>query len=130
MKQEYSVNFMQRWLALTVTNSYEARKRLNRFLWQQFITGLIKSGAAGVLPTNFDEDYGITDEEEEEKFQDPQRALASQVRRDTYVTRTVKSILQRSSFKAQNPSNINQSQVLDDEVLRDSVRGTQPNLRT
>ena len=66
MKQDYSANFMQRWLALTIQNSYEARKRLNRFLWQQFISGLIKSGAAGVLPTDFDEeDYGAESEEEE-----------------------------------------------------------------
>jgi len=39
---------------------------LNRFLWQHFISGLIKSGAAGVLPTNFDEDYGITESDDEE----------------------------------------------------------------
>ena len=57
---------MQRWLALTIQNTYEARKRLNRFLWQQFISDLIKTGSAGVLPTNFDEDYGFTEQSEED----------------------------------------------------------------
>ena len=58
---------MQRWLALTIHNSYESRKRLNRFLWQQFISGLIKSGSAGILPTNFDEEgVGLTESDEEE----------------------------------------------------------------
>ena len=54
---------MQRWLALTIENSYEARKRLIRFLWQQFITGLIKSGSAALLPTDF-EDEGMTEEDD------------------------------------------------------------------
>ena len=67
MKQSYSSAFMQRWLALTVQNSYEARKRLTRFLWQQFISGLIKDGKADVLPTNFDEEgIGMTEYEEED----------------------------------------------------------------
>ena len=46
MKQDFSANFMNRWLALTAQNSYEAKKRLNRFMWQQFISELIKSGSA------------------------------------------------------------------------------------
>lgn len=34
---------------------------MNRFLWQQFISGLIKSGSAGILPTDFDEEQLITE---------------------------------------------------------------------
>ena len=132
MKQDYSAGFMQRWLALTIQNSYEARKRLNRFLWQQFIAGLIKSGAAGVLPTNFDTEYAPDSSDEEDagatNLADQQAAISSHVRRDTYVSSTVKALLRRQSFKAQNPSNLGQQD--DDAVRRDSVRGTQPNLRT
>lgn len=54
--------------------------------------------------------------------------MSSAVRKDTYVTRTVKALLERSSFKAQNPSNVVAQD--DEDVIRDSIRGTQPNLKT
>ena len=64
MMQDYTAEFMQRWLALTIENSYEAKKRLIRFLWQQFITSLIKSGSAALLPTDFEEDDVVTEGDE------------------------------------------------------------------
>ena len=44
------------------------------------------------------------------------------------MTRQVKSLLQKSTFKAQNPSNIIKQD--DEDVMTDAIRGTQPNLKT
>lgn len=52
IKQEFSTDFMNRWLALTTLNSYAAKKLLNSFLWQQFISDLVKSGATEI-PSEF-----------------------------------------------------------------------------
>ena len=77
------------WLAHCLQISYDARKKINRFLWQQYLADLIGSGEMVAL------------DEEQLKQQASQNTSK---RRTTFVTGSIEALHQQTKIRANNPS--------------------------
>jgi hypothetical protein len=71
--------------------SYDARKKVNRFLWQQFLSDLIGSGEVVSLDT-----AKLVDKSNEKS-----KVLE---RRGTFVQNSIEALHQQSKIRAKNPS--------------------------
>ena len=69
--------------------TYDARKKVNRFLWQQYLAELIGAGEAVAL------------DEEELKRQTTNNTLE---RRNTFVSGSIEALHKQTKVRANNPS--------------------------